>query len=86
MQELNFNIFNIIIISGVIHGLLFSAFVLLNKTIKNNKYLALTVLFLSLSNLQYWAIDIHLVNLYPVFQLHLYSQSLAYFAYVLSLC
>ncbi|WP_396178205.1 helix-turn-helix domain-containing protein [Flavobacterium sp.] len=67
MKELNFNIFNVIIISGVIHGLLFSAFVLLNKKIKNNKYLALTVLFLSLSNLQYWAIDIHVVNLYPVF-------------------
>jgi len=67
MKELNFNIFNVLIISGVVHGLIFSAFVLLNKKIKNNKYLALTVLFLSLSNLQYWAIDIHLVNLYPVF-------------------
>jgi AraC-like DNA-binding protein len=67
MKDLNFNIFNILIISGVVHGLLFSAFVLLNRKIKNNRYLALTVLFLSLSNLQYWAIDIHLVKLYPFF-------------------
>lgn len=67
MKDLNFNIFNILIISGVIHGLIFSAVVLLNNKIKNNKFLALTVLFLSLSNLQYWAIDIHLIKLYPIF-------------------
>lgn len=67
MKELNINIFNILILSGVIHGLLFSTIVLLNKKIKNNSFLALTVLFLSLSNLQYWAIDINLIKLYPIF-------------------
>lgn len=67
MKELNFNIFNLLILSGVIHGLLFSTIVLLNKKIKNNSFLALTVLFLSLSNLQYFTIDIHLVKIYPFF-------------------
>jgi len=67
MSELNLNIFNIIIISGVIHGVIFSISVTgQKKNITNNTlYLALVVLFLSLSNLQYWALDTGLINKYP---------------------
>lgn len=66
MKDLNLNIFNILILSGVIHGFIFSFIVLSSRKIKNNNFLALTVLFLSLSNLQYWAIDINLIKLYPL--------------------
>ncbi|MFY0631967.1 MAG: AraC family transcriptional regulator [Flavobacteriaceae bacterium] len=56
---MNVNIFNILIISGVIHGVIFSAIILFSKKYKSksNMYLALVVLFLSLNNLYYWFID-----------------------------
>lgn len=68
MFEHNFNIFNLLIISGVIHGFVFCALVLYRKKVRNNYYLALTVLFLSLSNLQYFFIDTNLAAIYPIFQ------------------
>lgn len=49
MEEYHFNFFNILIISGVIHGFIFSSLVLLRKKFRNSNYLALTVLFLSLN-------------------------------------
>ena len=66
MNGLNFNVFNIIIISGVLHGIIFSVIVLSQKkNITNNTiYLGLTVLFLSLSNFQYWLIDTNITNKY----------------------
>lgn len=66
--DLNINIFNIVIISGVFHGILFSFFVLSQKkyATSNVKYLVLVVLFLSLSNLQYWFLDTNLIQVYPV--------------------
>jgi AraC-like DNA-binding protein len=53
------NIFNIIIICGVIQGLIFSFIVLGKKKYaeKSYKYLALLVLVISLSNLYYWFKD-----------------------------
>ena len=68
LESLNLNIFNIIIISGVIHGLIFSIIVLNQKKkfLKYNRFLALTILFLSLSNLQYWIIDTSLTSAYPI--------------------
>ncbi len=67
MDNLNFNIFNIIIISGVIHGLIFSVFILFQKKLLSDiKYLALAVLFISLSNFQYWILDTKIEN-----QIHL---------------
>lgn len=56
---MNINIFNILIISGVVHGLIFSTIILLSKKYrsKSNMYLAFVVLFLSLNNLYYWFID-----------------------------
>ncbi len=68
METLNLNIFNIIIISGVVHGIIFSVLVTTQKKfITNNTiYLALVVLFLSLSNLQYWILDIGLIEKHPI--------------------
>lgn len=68
MQDLNFNLFNILIISGVVHGLIFSVIVLTQKKYitSNTGYLAATVLFLSLSNLQYWFLDTGLNIYYPL--------------------
>lgn len=71
MNELNFNIFNIVIVSGVIQGIIFSFIVLTQKKyITNNTiYLGLVVLFLSLSNLQYWLLDMRLANVYSFIKL-----------------
>lgn len=68
MAELNLNIFNILIISGVVHGIIFSVIVLSQKKYATNnvKYLSLIVLFLSLSNFQYWLLDTKLIDLYPI--------------------
>ena len=68
MSELNLNIFNILIISGVVHGIIFSFSVTSQKKnrTKNTLYLALVVLFLSLSNLQYWVLDTGLIDRYPI--------------------
>lgn len=68
LENLNFNIFNILIISGVIHGVIFSAVVFnqKKKLLKYNRFLALTILFLSLSNFQYWIIDTSLNNTYYI--------------------
>jgi len=67
LENLNLNIFNILIISGVIHGIIFSGVVFTqNQKIKKSTiYLGLTVLFLSLSNLQYWLIDTTIINYHP---------------------
>lgn len=67
-ERFNLNIFNILIISGVIHGFIFSTIVLSDKKTKNNFFLALTVLFLSISNLQYWLLDTNLANTYSIFK------------------
>jgi AraC-like DNA-binding protein len=66
----NYNIFNLIVISGVLQGILFSIFVLSQKKhLKNNTFfLGFVVLFLSLSNLNYWLIDTNLVNKLPQLQ------------------
>ncbi len=66
MNDLNFNIYNIIIIAGVIHGFIFSLIILINKTLKSftNNFLAFTILSLALSNLQYWLIDTNIIPRY----------------------
>lgn len=71
MDGLNFNVFNIIIISGVIQGLIFSIIVLTQKKYitNNTAYLGLVVLFLSLSNLQYWFLDTQLAKQYTILEL-----------------
>ncbi|MDO6595650.1 helix-turn-helix domain-containing protein [Oceanihabitans sp. 2_MG-2023] len=70
MNELNFNIFNLLIILGVLHGVIFSIIVFSQKKyITNNTlYLGLVVLFLSFSNLQYWLLDTSLINSHAVFK------------------
>lgn len=63
MGDLNFNIFNVIILAGIIHGLIFSVVLCTNKRLKSrtNNYLALTILSLAFSNLQYWFIDTNII-------------------------
>jgi len=59
MDELNLNIFNLLILLGILHGFIFGVILLINKNLRRitNTYLALTVFSLSLSNLQYWLLD-----------------------------
>lgn len=56
---MNINFFNILIISGITHGIIFSLVVLFNKKYrtKSSPYLALVVLFLSFHNLYFWIGD-----------------------------
>ncbi|GAB1856945.1 helix-turn-helix domain-containing protein [Flavobacteriaceae bacterium MHTCC 0001] len=63
MGELHFNIFNIIIAAGIIHGFIFSFIITINKNLKSKTsiFLALTILSLALSNLQYWFIDTNII-------------------------
>ncbi len=64
---MNFNIFNTLILSGVLQGLIFFFAVISNKKYKSkaNSFLALTVLFLSISNLNYYAWDVGLMKEIP---------------------
>lgn len=66
MNDLNFNVFNIIILVGVVLGFIFSLIIALNKKLstKTNYFLILTILALSLSNLQYWFIDTGIIPRY----------------------
>lgn len=68
MNELNFNVFNIIIAAGIIHGLIFATILLTKKkSWKTFKlFLALSVIALALNNLQYWFRDTRLNIDYPV--------------------
>lgn len=69
MKDLNLNLYNLIILMGILQGLVFSFAILFTKKYysKTNSFLAYTVLSLSFSNLQYWMIDSNLVKSYPVF-------------------
>ncbi|MFV0539748.1 MAG: helix-turn-helix domain-containing protein [Aestuariibaculum sp.] len=59
MDGLNLNIFNIIILVGIVHGFVFGLVIAFNKKwhSKSNYFLVLTILALALSNLQYWFMD-----------------------------
>jgi AraC-like DNA-binding protein len=59
---LNFNLFNSIILAGVIQGFVFGIVVMTNKKFRNptNNLLAWLIVVYSLSNLQYYLIDIEL--------------------------
>lgn len=63
-SSLNFNFFNVIILLGILHGLIFSAVVTINKKYrsKSSIYIAFTILALSFSTLQYILLDIELIT------------------------
>lgn len=65
-KDLNLNIYNLLIFAGVIQGLIFGIVVLINKkySSKASLYLAIVMLLMSLSNLQYWLIDTKTVEKY----------------------
>ncbi len=58
--DLNYNFYNTLIFSGIIYGLVFSFTILKNKKYASlaRNFLILTVISMTLSNLQYWLIDI----------------------------
>ena len=63
--ELNFNIFNILILIGILQGIVFCAIVLMTKkyrALKSNCFLAFTVISLCFSNLQYILLDIKILE------------------------
>ncbi|SMC42615.1 helix-turn-helix domain-containing protein [Cellulophaga tyrosinoxydans] len=67
-QGLHYNFLNTLMFSGIIFGITFSIVNLLNKN-KNSKaktLLIITVLSLTLSNLQYWLIDIGIRDKYQI--------------------
>jgi len=66
-MDLKINIFNIIILMGILQGVVFSLVVLLSKkySSRTNSYLAYTVISLIVSNLQYWFIDTRLSHSLP---------------------
>ncbi|WP_303317498.1 helix-turn-helix domain-containing protein [Flavivirga abyssicola] len=66
MEELNFNVYNVLILAGIIHGFIFSLIIFLNKNLnsKTNYLLAFTILSLAFSNLQYWFIDTGIIPRY----------------------
>ena len=69
---MNFNIFNSIILAGVIQGLLFGAIVILSKKYKHKSvyFLTAVIVIYSLSNLQFYFNDIGLIT---------YDELLAYY-------
>lgn len=64
MNSLNLNVYNVIIVLGILHGLIFSIVLLINPKFKSktNSYLALTILSLCFSNLQYLLYDIGIIG------------------------
>lgn len=67
MGELNFNIFNIIIAAGIIHGFVF-AIILLSRKKKWSSFkvfLSLSVIALACNNLQYWIRDVDILRIFP---------------------
>lgn len=62
LSHLNFNFFNVLIVIGIAHGIVFGLIIFVNKNLrsKTNMYLAFSVFALCFSNLQYWLIDIGL--------------------------
>lgn len=62
MESLNYNFFNTLIFSGIVYGFVFSIQIISNKRYRSQAYIFLvfTVLSLTLSNLQYWLIDVGL--------------------------
>ncbi|WP_281847922.1 helix-turn-helix domain-containing protein [Olleya namhaensis] len=69
MDNLNFNIYNVIILAGIIQGLIFSFVVLFHSKYKSktNSYIVYTVLALSFSNFQYWVDDVNLEGVFSIF-------------------
>lgn len=67
MPELNFNLYNILIATGIAHGFLFCAFVLAKKKYRTKLhiFLALTLAALAFSNMQYWFRDTLLNEKWP---------------------
>lgn len=66
---MNFNVFNSVILAGVIQGIIFSFLVLFSKKYKSKSvfFLALLILVYSLSNFQFYLVDIEYLNYEALF-------------------
>ncbi len=65
---MNINVFNIIILVGIIQGIIFSLILLVSKKFNHtvaNRYMAIVVLCFSLTNLQSWFIDSQIIKEVP---------------------
>jgi len=62
MNSLNLNLYNILVVLGIIHGVIFSFILFFSPKLKSktNIFLAFTILALCFSNLQYWLLDVGL--------------------------
>jgi AraC-like DNA-binding protein len=62
-ETLNYNFYNTLIFSGIVYGLLFCSKLFLNKKFSSEPtiYLLFTILSLTISNLQYWLMDVELL-------------------------
>src|SRR5258706_5134543 len=69
MQNLSFNIFNILILIGCVQGLVLSVLLLRNRKFSkmSNSYLGIMILSFSLSNFRQFFLDIGLSQRYPIF-------------------
>jgi len=56
---MKWNIFNVLVLLGIVQGIILSSTLFFEKRYKSktNFYLGLLLLFLSLTNLEYWIID-----------------------------
>jgi len=67
---LNFNIYNSIILAGVIQGLIFGLIVFLSKKYKNKSvyFLVALIVIYSFNNLQYYLVDIKIISYDELFK------------------
>ena len=66
--SLNFNFYNVLIFSGIVYGIVFSSSIFFHKSITSRVHLfiGLTIVSLTLSNLQYWLIDIGVMDAFNI--------------------
>jgi hypothetical protein len=66
---MDINFWNILIFAGIVQGIIFGIIVLTSSYFnsKTNKYLALTILTLSLSNLNNWFWDTGLMSTHRIY-------------------
>jgi AraC-like DNA-binding protein len=74
LSTFTFNLFNSIILAGVLQGFIFSLVVLINKRYKTTStiFLVCLILVFSLSNLQFYVLDINLIETYAQFYKTIY--------------
>lgn len=75
---LNFNLFNSLILAGLLQGLVFGIIVFLNKKYKvtSTRYLAALIIAFSVNNLSYYLLDIKLISRESFFLFYYFPNAL----------